>query len=770
MNTLEHIDWNQVVEYLQNNANSHIARERLSEITALSGPAEAYESFAEINQAYELLKFEGNRPRLESLDEFEKVLKRLEKNAKLDPLELVKTRHFFQDIFSLSRQLSDLDSEWANQFSEKLVDPRPILSYVDQLITSDGDIKTDASETLYKCFHEKKDLKNGIHNLLDRLVKQHELDSILQDKFVTTRDGRWVLPVKSGMQGKFEGIIHDTSQSKQTVFMEPQEVVKNNNRIKELDLMIEKEIDRLLREISDYLYEQYRDIEDCFSDLIDLDALFAKACLKKACKGNAVEFIEEDLNLKGLSNPILEIKTDDEEEVVKNDLCLDPGKKTLILSGPNAGGKTILLKSLGLAAHMARCGLNIAVEEGSKIPFFKNIFISVGDAQNITEGLSTFAGHMKDLNEAANLDSEDTLILVDEICGSTDPEEGAALAKAFIDRYTENNSYAFITSHLGALKQNWRQDKVLTHASMEFDDENGKPIYKLIMGISGSSYALKTAKRIGVDERIIESALDHLSPESKERQRKLNDIDAIREELIKTQKQLRFELQQANEQKEKHKRLIDKFKAEKDKKLEKSIKAAEKRIDEELLAARDKGGKSAFDIKAELPSIVKKKEENIVETAEEFGVKFPPGTQVFATNIQKNAIIQSKPNNKGEVEILANSMKLSVSWKFLKSKDKNEPKFKTPRVSTPKRKESESTSSTLDLRGKMVEESLLAIDEFCDQALLSGIEKIKIIHGHGTQALKKAVRMHLAKATYSERWQSGGEYDGGDGVTWVFLK
>lgn len=770
MNRLEHIDWNQVVAFLQKSANSHLAKERLGAISPLSGPAEAYDSFGETNQAFELLKFEGNRPRLESLDEFEKVLKRLEKNARLDPMELVKTRHFFQDIFSLSRQLADLDTEWSRSFSEKLVDPRPILSYIDQLISTDGEIKTDASETLYKCFHEKRDLKNGIHTLLDRIVKQHDLDNILQDKFVTTRDGRWVLPVKSGMQGKFEGIIHDSSQSKQTVFMEPQEVVKNNNRIRELDLMIEKEIDRLLREVSDYLYEQFRDIEDCFSELVDLDALFAKACLKKACGGSPVEFVKDDLLLRGLSNPILEIEKEEDGEVIKNDLSLDPGKKTLILSGPNAGGKTILLKSLGLASHMARCGLNIPADEGSKIPFFKNIFISVGDAQNITEGLSTFAGHMKDLNEAASMDSDDTLILVDEICGSTDPEEGAALAKAFIDRYTENNSYAFITSHLGSLKQNWRDDKAITHASMEFDDENGKPVYKLIMGVSGSSYALKTAKRIGVDEGILQQAMEHLSPESKERQKKLDDIDRIREELIKSQKQLKFELQQANEQKEKHKRLIDKFKVEKDKKLDQSIKAAEKRIDDELLAARENKSKSAFDIRAELPSIVKKKEETVVETAKEFGAKYPPGTHIFATNIQKNAIIQSLPNSKGEVEILANSMKLSVSWKFLKPKENKEVRFKKSNVSLPKRVDSESTSSTLDLRGKMVEESLQAIDEFCDHALLVGIEKVKVIHGHGTQALKKAVRMHLARATYSERWQAGGEYDGGDGVTWVYLK
>jgi DNA mismatch repair protein MutS2 len=571
------------------------------------------------------------------------------------------------------------------------------------------------------------------------------------------------------MQGKFEGIIHDTSQSKQTVFMEPQEVVKSNNRIKELDLRIQKEIDRLLREVSDFLFSIYDDIQSSFDELVYLDQLFSKALLKKQLKAKACEF-RADINLLDFSNPVLEIQKQEDEEVVKNTLVLDDGKKLLILSGPNAGGKTILLKSIGLAAHMARCGLCIPAAEGSCLPFFKSIFISVGDAQNITEGLSTFAGHMKELNEAAQMASSDTLILVDEICGSTDPEEGAALAKAFIDRYSENESYTFITSHLGALKQNWREDEVITHASMEFDEESGKPIYKLLMGISGSSYAWKTAKRIGVDDSILDKALEYLSPETQERQKTLEDLEKMREQLSKTQKQIAFELKNAQEQKAKYKNMMEKFRQEKDKKLAKSIREAEARIDKELSKAREERNKSAFDLKAELPSIVKKREETSIDSPEEFNEKFPPGSQVYASNIQKNAIVQSPANAKGDVEILANSMKLKVSFKFLKARDQKAPRFKAPSIQAPKRKESESTSSQIDVRGKTAEEAIYSLDRFCDEALLSGQEKIKVIHGHGTQVLKKAIRMHLTKVAYSERWQTGGEYDGGDGVTWVYLK
>ena len=766
---LNHIDWQEILVFLQTHTHSQLAKQRQANITPLATPELAQQSFREIQEAREYLKFHGNRPRLESIDELDSIKLRIEKNAQLEVKDLVCLRHFLFDQASLLRALSDMDSQWAQNHIAQLSDPRSSLAYIEQLITVSGEFRSDASEALYQAFQEKKALKSNIHNLLNRLVKQNELDGVLQDRFVTTRDGRWVIPVKSGMQSRFEGIIHDSSASKQTVFMEPQEVVKSNNRIKELDMEIQREIDRLLRQISDYFYQNHAALLRDFLLLVDLDMLFARAKLSLQIGARPIVFSEDCIDLKQMSNPVLEIQKKPGQNIVRNDLYLDADKMALVLSGPNAGGKTILLKSLGLVAQMARCGLPPAVGEDSQIPFFHKLWISVGDAQNITEGLSTFAGHMQELNKAAMEAGPDSLILVDEICGSTDPEEGSALAKAFINAFCDKKAFALITSHLGALKQAWQKNNRVEFASMEFDEASGRPLYQLLMGMSGSSYALKTAARVGVLASILEDAIEELSPETKERQKKLQDLDELKKQWTAAHRELAEQKKQANEKKITYEKKLAEWEREKDRLLDRSLREAQERIDAEMEKLRQ-AKKTVFDVKADLPQIIKNKSESPIQSPEDFNQTFPPGSEVYATNIQKNAIIQSKANSKGEVEILANSMRLSVSYKYLVKRSSQASSRPVGKLQTPARPAHSKAVESIDLRGQMVEEAIARLQEFCDQALVEGTSKIKIIHGHGTGALKKAIRAHLARADFADSWKAGNEQDGGDGVTWVSFR
>ncbi|MFK8137169.1 MAG: Smr/MutS family protein [Bdellovibrionales bacterium] len=764
------IDWNQILNTLSDNASSSEAKSSLKNTKPLDSKADALASFKKTDSFAMVIRQNGGRPNLQNIEFAPPILKRLDKNAQLDSPELNLLRSFLYDLSSLGRILSEFDDDSLDEITEELIDPAAIIMKINKLITSDGDFKVDASPKLYNLYEEKKELKGSIHGLLDRLVKQHELEHVLQDKFVTTRDGRWVLPIKNGMQGKFPGIIHDTSQSKQTVFMEPQEVVVNNNRIKEISIEIQHEIDRLLKEISDLLYFHLDELKTSYKNCLDADISLAKAKLKLDANCNECEFSEESIELEQLSNPLLELSLGT-GKVIRNNFSLKESN-TMILSGPNAGGKTILLKSLGLAAHMARCGLQISGRGKLVIPFFRSIHISVGDSQNITEGLSTFASHMVELNEATQLKGSKNLILIDEICGSTDPEEGSALAKSFIDEYIKNECFSMITSHLGALKQSWNKEYSILHASMEFDDETGLPNYTLLSGVSGSSYAWKTAKRMGVSGDILDRSLEYLSPETKEKNKKLSELEDLRTQLSQTKNQLELELKNVKQQKEKYKALVDKFKAEKDKRLDKSIKKAENRIEEELIKAREQKT-TAFDLKASLPKIVKQKEEISVDSPESFNLYYPPGTMMYATNIQKNAIVQSKVSSKGEVEVLAGSMKISIPWEFLK------PRTTDSKIKPEKRKkfefvgssaESEISTNKIDLRGQTVEEALKQLEENLDSATLNNQDKIEIIHGHGTQSLKKAVRSYLARSPYIDRWQAGGEKSGGDGVTLAFIR
>lgn len=769
---LNHIDWNQITELIANFCTCDSAKEAARNIKALNSPQEAEKSFETIYLAQDVMRLQ-ERIELTSLNHFHQWFHRLEKSATLSSQELLYVRNFMADGYYFKQSIIEVENQWTREILEGLMEFEVPLDKIEAIITDDGDIRTDASPLLQKLFNERKSLKNEIHSLLDKLVKTHELEGILQDRYVTTREGRWVLPIKNGMQSRFEGIVHDSSQSKQTVFVEPQGVVKNNNRIREIDMEIQSEIERILKQISYFLTSLKEDIRSNFQLLLDCDLILAKAKLGLKTNANKCKFNNSKFYLPILRNPLLIFNTE-VKEVIANNFAIPEDKLSIILSGPNAGGKTILLKSVGLAAHMARCGLLVCSTEEATLPFFNEIFVSVGDSQNIKEGLSTFAGHMKELSEAADSEIPLALVLVDEICGSTDPEEGAALARAFVKYYCRKNYFSVITSHLGALKQSWKEEEAVINASMEFDDYSGMPSYQLILGVAGSSFAWKTAKRIGVSQEILDDALNYLSKETQARNKGLDQIEEAKQHLLKAQKQAQFELEQANEQKQKYQKMIDRFKIDKDKLLQKSVRKAERQLDDMLEQARlGNNKKSAFDIRADLPTLVKSKKDIQITNAEEFKERYPSGTQVWASNLQMNAIIQSEPNNKGEVEVLANSMKISVHWKYLNSVDrsknqviqKNNKKFQFS-----SEKIIRSTDPTIDVRGKTTEEAISQIEDLLDSFTLNGDDRVKIIHGHGTGSLKKSIRNYLSRSPYVEKWHAAKEEQGGDGATWAYLK
>ena len=387
---------------------------------------------------------------------------------------------------------------WLQTLERDVFDTTEPLSAIDSTITLEGGIRSDASEKLHQLLKEKNSLARQVSQTLDQLSKAHNMEPVLQDKYVTTREGRWVLPVKGGMQHEIEGIIHASSNSKQTVFMEPQEIIPINNRIRKIEIEIDEEIERLLKELSQYLCSQVDDFERTFQYLKEADVTLSLARFCQSINAHPPIFKNDKLELKEVRHPLLVFEQSHSDKnsspVVANDIQLDESKKILLLSGPNAGGKTILLKSIGLAAQMARCGLPICAEEGSTLPFFKNLEITVGDAQSVDEHLSTFAAHLGLLNSGLQHQGPQALILVDEICGSTDPEEGSAIARSFIESYAENGVYSIITSHLSALKRGWEKDSQVLNGSLKYDTEKNQPTYQFLPGIAGESLALQTAK------------------------------------------------------------------------------------------------------------------------------------------------------------------------------------------------------------------------------------------------------------------------------------
>lgn len=773
MQDLAALDWTEILEKISASATSSIGKERVLKLMPLASPEEALASFSRIAQASELLGM-GLRPHMESLDLFSPWHTRLKKNAVLKVLEIKDVRLFCLETLALQEALSRIDNNWSQQVRENLMDANEPLSAIDQILTPNGEIRSDASERLYRLHNEKEKLARDVQSTLDRLVKDHQMENLLQDKYVTTRDGRWVLPIRSGMQHFMPGVTHGTSQTKQTAFMEPEKVIPLNNRLRQIEVEIEDEIERLLTELSHYLATRTSDFESVRGLLEACDVLLAQAQLCLRLETTACDFSENEIELLELRHPLLQLSG---RNVIPNSVTLNADKSVLLLSGPNAGGKTVLLKSLGLAAQMARCGLPICAGEGSKIPFFKNILIAIGDAQSVDEELSTFAAHLKILNQATELKGTQSLILIDEICGSTDPEEGSALARSFIESFCQQKVFAVITSHLGPLKSGWKADDPVLNGSMEYSSSTGRPTYNFISGLPGDSLALQTAKRVGVKNNIIDRALDLLSPSTRERLQKLEQLEQLRNDVSALQDHLRKENNKAQQLKRKYEEKLLTFEKEKQAWLEKTVRKAEKKVEEEIQKAKASETLSKHrqlqEIKFQLPEIVKAK--NIdrglsAENPEDFAQRFPPGSKVFVQPLNADGLVQSTPNSKGEVIVLSNSIRLTVSWQELKPPGKAQnPTSQLVRSSSNFSVSLSSEDRTLDLRGKTVDEAIEELELSLDRAATNKEDRIKIVHGHGTEALKKSVRAYLSRSIYVKKWKAGAPEAGGDGVTWVEL-
>ncbi|MBO9666787.1 MAG: Smr/MutS family protein [Bdellovibrio sp.] len=771
MQDLVVLDWIEILEKIKSHATSDAGREAVLLMKPLSSPEQAYVSFEEIAHATEVLN-QGVRPFMQSLDLYSTWITRLKKNAVLKTLEIKDVRSFCIEALALKEALTPIENDWAQRFSKSLMDAEEPLSAIDQILTPGGEIRSDASETLYRLFKEKERLAREVQTTLDRLVRDHEMENVIQDKYVTTREGRWVLPVKSGMQHRLPGVIHGSSQSKQTVFIEPEKVIPANNRLRQVEAEIEDEIERLLTELSRYLSSQSSDIESTRLLMEEADVRFSQAQFSNLVDAHPIEFSKDAMELIEVRHPLLQLAG---KTVVSNTVLLEGSKTILLLSGPNAGGKTVLLKSLGLAAQMARCGLPICASETSRLPFFNDVLIGIGDSQSVDEELSTFAAHLKILSKAAAVKGPQNLILIDEICGSTDPEEGSALARAFIEAFSDNGVFAVITSHLGPLKSGWTEESRVLNGSMEYDPKTGRPTYQFLAGIPGDSLAIQTAKRTGVSQAIVQRALDVLAPATRARLEGLEQIERLKSDINILQEHLKKETKKAVETKKKYEGLLEQFNKDKDEWLQRTLKKAERKVEEAIAQAKVaetfKRHTALQEIKYQLPEIVKAKpviQPGAPQNAAEFAKKFPTGSKVFVPSLNQDGIVQSAPNNKGDLMILSGSVRLQVNWQDLKLPGKPQnPTSQLVRKNSGYSVSMADEDRTLDLRGKTVEEALSELEVALDKASQTREDRLKVIHGHGTEALKKAVRTYLSRSVYVKKWKAGSPESGGDGITWV---
>jgi len=426
---------------------------------------------------------------------------------------------------------------------------------------------------------------------------------------------------------------------------------------------------------------------------------------------------------------------------------------------------------------MARCGLLVCAEEKSTLPFFRHIVVAVGDSQSVDSHLSTFVGHLKTLDEACRAQGPHALALIDEICGSTDPEEGSALARGFINYYSAQGIYAVITSHLGPLKTGWSDDSGVINGSMEYNKETGTSTYHFIRGIPGQSLAFNTAKRIGIQPEVFAFAQEYLSPETRKRFAVMDEIEKAKEQIAELRSELKEKIQEAEKEKHALKRKLIEFEEEREKKLKDEVlkvkelllEEAKKTSVQKLFNDHERRSNILLDFPEVIKATTPAKEENL--TLDRFIKSFPPGSLVYSQSLQRDAIVQGGPNKQGEVPILAGSMRLMLPWEDLKSPKK---------AANPLNKRSSFQNSqtfidatdkgdTIDVRGKNVQQAIEELEKFLDQAVVRRQDRVKVIHGHGSEALKKSIRAHLSRSVYVNRWNSSQESMGDDGATLVYL-
>ncbi len=654
-------------------------------------------------------------------------------------------------------------------------------------IRSEEELNDTASPELAEIRRKIKAAGFNIKDRLEKIVRSASGAKYLQEAIITQRDGRYVVPVKAEYRGEIKGLVHDTSASGATLFIEPMAVVEVNNELKILQSKEKEEIERILAALSAEAAGFADSIQLSYESLVQLDLVFAKAQLgfsMRACKPK----LNTDglIVLKNARQPLLNPKT-----VVPISVSLGDEFHVLVITGSNTGGKTVALKTVGLLTGMAMCGLLIPADEGSNICVFKKVLVDIGDEQSIEQAFSTFSAHMTNMISILNQSDKNSLVLVDELGSGTDPVEGAALATAMIKELIEKQARVVATTHYAELKSFALDTPGVSNACVEFDTDTLRPTYRLLVGMPGRSNALTISQKLGLSQNIIDTAralldekdlrFDTVISRLQELERSARqDRDAagkLRQELEEQkQKAKSFEANLKQKQdkiladaRERAKLIVDRVSSEANAmldELEKTKKDAAKDAAAKLYTAKtaaNKGLNKLYDLS------------DPVQKTDKQNYKLPrpvkAGDAVEIMDIGKSATVLTERDSNGQVQVLAGSMKMRVSEDNLRLLDKApKQQNKLRNISKPRAETVRTAASELDLRGMSSDEAILELDQFIDGAVLTGLTSIWIIHGKGTGVLRKAVQAHLKNHPSIKSYRLGVYGEGEDGITVAELK
>ena len=715
----------------------------------------------------------------------EESMKRLEVGGALSITELLRISRLLANTARVKaygrHETQDDASDCLDEYFSCLEPLTPLTNEIERCILSEDEISDDASPALKRIRRSMNAINDKVHSTLTGLVNG-SLRTYLQDPIITMRGDRYCLPVKAEYRGQVQGLIHDQSSTGSTLFIEPMAVVKLNNDLKELYAQEQEEIQVILAGLSSEAAQYIEEIRTDYRTMTDLDFIFARGALALSMNASRPMFNEEGrIRIREGRHPLLNAKT-----VVPITVSLGEDFTLLIITGPNTGGKTVSLKTVGLFTLMGQAGLHIPAGDHSELAVFRQVYADIGDEQSIEQSLSTFSSHMVNIIHIFEVADNSSLILLDELGAGTDPVEGAALAEAIIQELRGRGVRLACTTHYAELKAYAIQTPGVENGSCEFDVATLRPTYRLLIGVPGKSNAFAITQRLGMDTAIVDRARELVSREGNAFEQVVGRLEEDRRKMEDELEALRASAAQAKANAEASQRLKDEAEAQAKKEIDRArqeaaqiVQKTRQRADalvgelEEL--RRQKNKQLSAEQKARLRSGLKELESSsdpVHQRRDDNYVLPRPlvvGDEVLLYDIDKEATVLELPKD-GTVLVQAGIIKTRVPLENVRLLSKRQLKKKNPTRTVTKNVSTPETSSSLDLRGQTVEEALMEVDNFLDRASRMHLSQVTIIHGKGTGALRTAVQQHLRRCSQVKSFRLGTYGEGESGVTIAELK
>ncbi len=791
---LKSLELDKIIAHAAGMAVCSETKKKLLALQPLTDPDEVRFALSQTDAISSLLLKNGS-PRFGGVEGVDKIVRRAVKGGVLSMGELLMvagTLRNFQNLVAWYG-LSDHDMLPTDDLFYALAPQPGLEKQITDAILSPEEMADSASNTLFDLRRKIRATENSIRDKLDMIVRNQTTSRYLQEAVVSLRNGRYVVPVKAEHRGDIGGVIHDVSSTGATIFVEPTAVVEANARIMQLRSQEQAEIERILVSFTGQIAGLEPMFTYSYEAMLDIDVLLAKARLALEQKAWLPQVADDmSFSLKKARHPLI-----DPAKVVPVDVALGKDYDTMVITGPNTGGKTVTLKTAGLLCAMAQCGFLIPAHESSTVCVFQEYLVDIGDEQSIEQSLSTFSGHMKKITGILEKAWKGTLVLLDELGAGTDPAEGAALAVSIIEELRRQGARVMATTHYAEMKVFALETPGVVNASCEFDVESLRPTYKLSVGVPGKSNAFLISEKLGIPSRIIEAAKSHMDNDDKRLDSVLSQLDDLKLQLKEGQDE------------------IDRLKYEAAHQLESAQKKREELIrqgENELQAAREKAKQVAQQVQAEAYAltdelrklqkdektsaaqrairareIAKKDTEKLLNQSDvvhPIKKEYVPlkevrvGQEVVIAELDQPATVVNLPDRNGMVEVRAGIIKTKVPLKGLRAPDKMKKAPAAPKRSAAKREGGHTTldrvqrtaSMEADLRGLTVEEALMETDQYIDHAVLSGQSEIWLIHGKGTGALRSAIQQHLKGHKNVKSFRLGRYGEGEAGVTVVELK